>query len=230
MRACMAWVAVGLVLAVAAPACRGAAPGADKSVTKAVLLSLIAPGAGQAYMGHAVKARTMLAAEAGIWGCFAFFRVQGGMREDRYKDTARLSAGVEREMDDYYYKMLAYYESSDAYNMDVMREARQLFPDDRARQLEFLQAEGYFGEDTWEWDSLDRMNDYARVRTLSRQSYRRATLTTGFAVLNRMISVIDVYLSHKLGSDAHTLGLARSGLALSASGGDGVRVYLRVPF
>jgi len=228
MRAGLVWLTVGLVFVVGALPSSGAVPREDRSMKKALLFSLIVPGGGQAYMGHSVRARAMFAAEAGIWTSLAVFRVQGAMREDNYKETARLSAGVERQMDEYYYKMLSYYESSDAYNMDVMREARQRFPDDRAKQIEFLQAEGYFGEDTWEWDSMGRMNEYARARTLSRQSYRRATLTTGFAVLNRMISMIDVYLSYKLGND--TLGSARSGLGLATTPDGDVRVYLRVPF
>lgn len=228
MRAGLVWLAAGMVLVAGALPCGAAGPRGDKSMKKALLLSLIVPGGGQAYMGHKARAEAMFAAEAGVWTSFTVFRVQGSMREDNYKETAHLSAGVEREMDEYYYKMLAYYPSSDAYNVDVMWEARQRYPDDREKQLEFLQTEGYFGEDAWEWDSLERMNDYSRVRTLSRQSYRRATLTTGFAVLNRMISMIDVYLSYKLGDD--TLGSVRSGLGFSATPTGGVRVYLRVPF
>jgi hypothetical protein len=191
-------------------------------------LSLAVPGAGQYYLGHTGRAKTMFAAEAGIWTSFAVFRLQGGTREDTYKETARLAAGVERDMDEFYYKMLAYYPSSDDYNVGVMWEARQLFPDDRAAQLDYLAAEGYFGEDAWEWESLERMDAYARARTLSRKSYRRATLTTGFAVLNRMISMIDVYLSYKLGDGAR--GSARSGLGFSTTPDDGVRVYVQVPF
>lgn len=228
MRSGLVWLVACLTLVVGVLPSDAAGPRGEKSLKKALLFSLIIPGGGQVYMGHKARAEAMFASEAAVWTSFAVFRVQGRMREDNYKETARLSAGVEREMDEYYYKMLAYYPSSDYYNVDVMWEARQRFPDDRAKQMEYFEAEGYFGEDAWEWDSLERMDDYARVRTLSRQSYRRATLTTGFAVLNRMISMIDVYLSHRLGDD--TLGSARSGLGFSATPANGVRVYLRVPF
>jgi len=199
-----------------------------KSLRKALLFSLMLPGAGEAYMGHTGRAEAMFAAEAGIWASFAYFRIQGDMREDSYKDIARLSAGVEREMDDFYYKMLAYYVTNEEFNVDVMRDARMRFPDDRAQQIEYFSQTAYLGDEAWAWDSLDRMNEYARVRTDSRQSYRRATLTTGFAVLNRMISMIDVYLSYKLSNDSGKS--SRLGLGLAAAPDGSVRLYLRAPF
>ena len=199
-----------------------------KSLRKALLFSLMLPGAGEVYMGHTGRAEAMFAAEAGIWASFAYFRIQGDMREDSYKEIARMSAGVTREMDDFYYKMLAYYVSNEDFNVDIIRDARLRFPDDRAMQIEYFDEHAYLGDDAWQWDSLDRMNEYARIRTLSRQSDRRATLTTGFAVLNRMISMIDVYLSYKLGNDAGRS--SKLGLGLAATPEGGVRLFLQAPF
>ena len=223
--------ALKCLIVAACVASLAAAAGAQegrKSLKKALLFSLMLPGAGEAYMGHTGRAEAMFAAEAGIWASYAYFRIQGDMREDSYKDIARLSAGVEREMDDFYYKMLAYYVTNEEFNVDVMRDARMRFPDDSASQIEYFNGRAYLGEEAWVWDSLDRMDEYARARTSSRQSYRRATLTTGFAVLNRMISVIDVYLSYKLSND--TGRSSRLGLGLAATPDGSVRLYLRAPF
>jgi hypothetical protein len=228
MRLLLVAAAVGLVCAaVAAPsATRGEAPA--KSLRKALLLSMAVPGAGQQYLGNTGRARTMFAAEAAVWATFAAYRVQGHMRETRYKETANLFAEVEHDMSDDYYTMLAYYVSSDEFNLDVMREARALYPDDRERQLEYLREQGYSGEDEWQWDSVDRMRQFARERTASKESYRRATLTTGFAVLNRMISMIDVYLSFRLNRGGP--GSSDLGLGMEATPRGGARVFLRASF
>ena len=215
-----------VVLAVAGSAAEAGAAG--KSLKKALVLSLAVPGAGEAYLGASGRARAFMATEAGIWSSFAFFRVQGAMREDAYHDKARLFAGVTGNRDDTYYQMLAYYPSSEEYNIDIMREARLRYPDDRDLQLAYFEANAYSGDDGWEWDSLQRMEEFALERTRSRQSYRRAVLTTGFAVLNRMVSMIDVYLSFKL----ENAGVKGPGLGIVAepTSDHGFRVYLSAPF
>jgi hypothetical protein len=170
----------------------------EKSLQRALLYSLVLPGAGQHYLGNHGRARLMYVAEAGVWTAFTGFRIQGSMREDRYREMARLFAGVERSIDDDYAVALAHYNSSEDYNIDVMREARYLYPDDRGRQLAYFDENGYFGSSAWEWDSPERREEFEDTRTWSRESYRRAVLTTGFAVLNRVVSMIDIYLTFKL--------------------------------
>jgi hypothetical protein len=172
--------------------------GADKSMRKALLLSLLVPGAGQQYIGSVGRARMMYAAEVGIWSTFTVFRIQGGMRKDRYEEMATLYAGVDGDRGDDYYRVISYYESNDDYNIDVRREARARYPDDRDAQLAFYGENAYFGEDAWSWESPARRSEFANTRTLSRRAYRRAVLTTGFAVLNRLVSAVDVYLAFRL--------------------------------
>ena len=174
------------------------AVGEQRSFRRALLYSLVLPGAGQLYLGNTTRAKVMLVAEVSVWTGFGFYRLQGKMREERYKQIARLFAGVEREMDDEYYKILAYYPSSREYNIDVMREARNKYKDDRDKQMEYFHSHGYFGEDSWEWQDLSMQEEFRRTRILSRRSYRRSVLTTGFALLNRLVSVLDVYLYMKL--------------------------------
>ena len=191
------FVVVILVAAFTVPAaCRGEG---GRSLGKALMLSLAMPGAGQQYLGNTGRARLMYVSEATVWAAFAGFRIQGAMREDRYKEMAELYAGVSDEMDDDYYLALAHYMSSEDYNIDVMREARLLYPDDRDRQLAHFEENGYFGAEAWAWNNPAAREDFMLTRTRSRESYRRAVLTTGFAVLNRVVSMIDVYLSYRLG-------------------------------
>jgi hypothetical protein len=218
--------AAAVVVALAGPAA-----GSDlesKSMKKALLLSLALPGAGQQYMGNKGRARAMFAAEAAIWGSFAAFRVQGSMRKDSYQETARLFAGVGGERDDEYYKLLSYYLSSDDYNVDVMREARFIYPFDRDKQLEYYESNAYFGGDTWSWTSVSKQAEFADTRTKSKEAYRRATLVTGFAVLNRVTSMIDVYLSFRQAEGGSSASYPH--LRVEQRACDGFNVYLSKPF
>jgi hypothetical protein len=220
---------IGLLIgSVWLPAYGAPPPEEGKSIGKAMLLSLLLPGAGEYYLGYQGRAKLMFVSEAGIWSAFGLYRVQGRMREDRYKELARLFADVEHDMGDEYYRILSYYPSSDDYNIDVMREARFRYPDDRARQLEYVEANGYFGVDAWQWESLEKQAEFADTRTRSRESYRRAVLTTGFAVLNRMVSLIDIYLSFKLApGDQHA---AYPRLRMDSEPHGGFSLYLTKSF
>jgi hypothetical protein len=202
--------------------------GSAKSLGKALMLSLVIPGAGQQYLGNTGRARMMYVSEAAVWTTFAGFRVQGRMREDRYVEMARLYAGVTGEMDDDYCLALAYYMSSEDYNIDVMREARLIYPYDRQMQLAYFEENGYFGDEAWEWESRGVREDFKLTRTRSRASYRRAVLTTGFAVLNRLVSMIDVYLSYRLGHSERSAGYPS--LRAESGPNEEFRLYISTPF
>jgi hypothetical protein len=220
-------VAVVLILsAVASGVCGDTEDG--KSLKKALLLSLVLPGAGQQYLGNTGRARLMFVSEAGVWATFTGFRIQSQMREDRYKEMAELFASVRGERSDDYYLAIAYYMSSEEFNIDVMREARFRFPEDREKQIEYFDANGYFGEDAWEWETTERRLDFRTTRTASRESERRAVLTTGFAVLNRVISMIDLYLSFRLGGRDLQTSIPR--LMAEQAPGEGFRLYISASF
>jgi hypothetical protein len=71
------------------------------------------------------------------------------------------------------------------------------------------------------------MLDFRRTRTDSRDSYRRATLTTGFAVLNRLISMIDVYLTFRLGNTEKQASVPH--LRVEQGPTEGFRVFVSMP-
>ena len=217
-------LAVVIVLMMSVPYSRAAE--GEKSLTRAVLYSLVLPGAGEAYMGYKTRAKAAFGAEIAVWAGFAYFRYQGSLREDRYKEMAYLNAGVEGERDDDYYQAIAYYLSNEYFNVDILREARFYYPDDRELQLEYWEQNGYFGADAWEWATLGAMEDYRDVRTESRKSYRRATLMIGFAVLNRMISVVGLYVSSKAGEQHAAL---LPGVGYDSRNGGGTYLYLNLP-
>jgi hypothetical protein len=202
------------------------AAGEDKSLSRAMLYSLLLPGTGEAYMGYNTRAKAALGAEVAIWAGFAYFTHQGGLREDRFKEMAYINAGVTGERDDDYYQAIAYYLTNYDYNVDVLREARFYYPYDRDLQLEYWEENGYFDADAWEWSTLEAMREYRDVRTESRKSYRRATLMLGFAVLNRMISMVGLYVSFKAGEQHAAL---LPGAGFDGKNGGSAYLYFNLP-
>ncbi|MFC1799610.1 hypothetical protein ACFL2Z_01705 [Candidatus Eisenbacteria bacterium] len=220
----------GVVVAVVlmASAVQGGEGLQGKSIGKALLLSLALPGTGQEYIGSHKRARSMWAAEGAIWTTYALFTVQGNNREDKYREMASLYAGIGGDRGDTYYQAIAFYTTNYEYNIDVRREARYIYPYDPASQDQYVLDNGYFGDDGWEWDSVERQLEYRDTRTASKESHRRATLTVGFAVLNRMVSMIDVYLTFKLSDETRLSSIPR--LMVEQQDRDGFRVYLSTPF
>jgi hypothetical protein len=172
-------------------------PGEQKiNPKKAMLYSLLIPGLGQQAAGRGERARVFYAIEAGIWTSFAVFRIQGDDRKDRYIDYAEFAAGVDGSgKDDNYWRTLAQYERSDpgpgSANEFIRRQARALYPGDLAAQQRYFEENGYFGEETWDWQNADNLAKYRELRTKSLDSYDRAELSIFAAIANRVVSVID---------------------------------------
>lgn len=228
MRLSLRLAGMAMVVVVMATTAHGGEGLQGKSMGKALLFSMLLPGTGQQYIGSQKRARVMWTAEAAVWTTYALFTVQGNNREDRYKEMAGLYAGVSGDRDDGYYQAIGFYTSNYEYNIDVRREARYIYPYDPDLQDQYVLENGYFGNDGWEWDSLTRQLEYRDTRTASKESHRRATLTLGFAVLNRMVSMIDVYLTFKLSDDGRLSSCPR--LMVDQRDGEGFRMYLSTPF
>ena len=166
------------------------------SKSKALLLSTVLPGAGQYYAGRTTRAKVFFLAEAAIWTGFVVFQVQGHLRQDSYIEYAELTAGVDAEdKPEEFYRALGQYMRSDpgpsSYNEDIRREARALYPDDRQAQERYLQENGYFGGDAWEWQSAEDQAHYKSLRKKSLFSFEKATYMLGLAVANRVIAAMD---------------------------------------
>ncbi len=171
-------------------------PGSGLSKAKALVLSTALPGAGQYYAGNKTRAKAFFIAEAAIWTGFVVFRVQGHLRKDSYVEFAGLMASVDAEgKSDDFYRALGLYMRSDpgpgSYNEDIRREARALYPDDRQKQEQYLLENGYFGADSWEWQSEEDQVHYRDLRKNSVRSFERATYMLGLALANRVIAAMD---------------------------------------
>jgi len=172
--------------------------GAGSSGTKnpgiAILMSVVLPGWGELYTGHTARAKGFMAAEAAIWLGYAGFTIQGNLREDDYKEYARVFADVGADGPGGYWDDVSDYmrsEGTASFNESIRREARSLFPDDLDAQEEYFLENGYFGSESWEWESDERFREFRRLKHNSSVSFRSAFFMTGLAVFNRAVSAID---------------------------------------
>lgn len=172
-------------------------PAEYKDPRLAMLYSLLLPGLGEMWLGHGTRAKFFFAAEAGIWTAYGVFQVQGNHRKDLYREYAQVFAGVPERGDEDFYRVIGNFASSDgpfSANEQVRRQARALYPNDRARQEQYVRENGYFGDDAWEWESEEALDRYREMRRSSLDAFNNADLTLGLLVANRLVSVVDAGL------------------------------------
>jgi hypothetical protein len=155
-----------------------------KSTSKAVMLSVLLPGLGQAYAGKTGRMYPYLGVEAATWTVYGIYRHYGNLREDDYQLFASTHAGIDPHgKDSDYYNHLEDYMSSEDYNEDALRESRLTM---------YSEPPTLYGdEDAWQWDSETSQEKYQDLKHDSWLAHKKATYTLGFAVLNRIVSAID---------------------------------------
>jgi len=162
-------------------------PSGRKSTTKAMLLSLLLPGAGELYAENTTGSRIFLGLEGSIWAGYFAFRTYGSWKKTDYKGYAALHAGVNLDSKtDGYFENITYYDTRDEYNQF-------------ARLYHGADATVYPENDfwNWNWDSQDSKGRFRDLRNQSKTAYRRAIFMVGLAAVNRIVSVLDAARSVK---------------------------------
>lgn len=152
---------------------------------KASLLSAVLPGAGQWYVGDRRRAYLMGGVEAGIWGAYLVFDNMGDNWRDSAIDYAGVYAGTGGSHNDAYWITVGTYMDSDAYDDARMREARALqepYPDPTSPA------------DSWQWVNNDRRQGYWKLWGDAHDSYDRRDYMLAFALVNRVVSMVDAVL------------------------------------
>jgi hypothetical protein len=167
-------------------------PSGRKSLLKAVAASALLPGLGERYVGHDRRANLFHGVEAGIWGAFIGYRIQGDLRRDRYEEFAVVNAGAAAGQNSDYYEHIGLWISLEEWHDIVRRDARYQFPDDPAAQNAFFeQHKRYDQGDEWFWpDDATRVR-YRQLRSRSERSYRNGRLAVGAAIVSRLASMMD---------------------------------------
>jgi hypothetical protein len=178
-----------------------------KSGTKAALLSLLLPGAGEIYGGSKTKGKIFIFSEASLWAGFFAFRTYGSWLKDDYKVYAASNARVDLDgKDDDFFDNLAFYDNRDQYNQFALlynRGEKQPYPQDDVWN--------------WEWDSRESREHYRDLKNRSKSAYRRALYMVGLSALNRIVSVVDAIKTVRAYNRKRSLEFSRIKFDLKAN-------------
>lgn len=150
------------------------------SVSRAALLSLALPGAGQWYAGARGRAAVFLSAEGLCWAAVGFFETVGQAKKNDFRVYASVHAGIDPAgKGDDFYRTITFYNSREEYNTlgrayDPRKPYYNDVPDWR-----------------WQWDSEASRFAYRVIRNQSNEAFNRVKFSVGALVLNRVISAID---------------------------------------
>ncbi len=150
---------------------------------KSGLLSLVLPGAGQFYNGDRTKAFVFAGVEAAIWAGYLGFDMAANDRQDQYEQYAEIYAGVQGEHPDSYWRAVASYLDSDAYNEAELREARA--------EMDLAGANVVGPEDAWQWRTEDHLQNFRDLRADASRAEDRRDFMFLFAIVNRAVAVFD---------------------------------------
>ena len=160
-----------------------------------VMASILVPGLGQVIKGDRSKAQTFFVVEGAIWVSYFGFNYWGKRLDGSARAFAIDHSGANAaRRDDAYFDALEDYLSSEEYNLVVERQASLYYPNDPTQQQSYIEANSYVDEDEWMWDSLASRSHYWEKRREARENRRRASFMPGFAIINRIVSVVDVLL------------------------------------
>jgi hypothetical protein len=222
------------------PAETAPAPAPRRTVNprKALMLSLLLPGAGETYSGHKGRATGFFVSEGAIWANFVAWEIAGHLRRNNYIEQAQLNAGIgtNSESDDFWRLVGTYTRSSgsgpDSYEDALRRDARNEFPSDPAAQDAWVAQRLPTGSRAWNWTSAALQESYRETRQNSTRAFSRAKFSFALAILNRIASAIDTQMLHRGDTKDQQSSIDRSELRLltdmTADGGG--RVLLRRTF
>ena len=156
------------------------------SLKKAMLLSVLLPGAGQYYSGAKTRGEIFMGIEAAVWLGFAAYRVYGGWKKADYQAFAAAHAGVDntgKSAD--FYDWIGFYDNRNEFNQlgRLYYPERSYMPDTRSY--------------SWQWDSQANRLQYKNIKDMSKAAFRNSTFMIGLAIANRVIASIDTYRTVK---------------------------------
>ena len=169
---------------------------ADSGTRKGAMLRSIAlPGWGQMHLGHTTRGIIFMSLDALTWAGVGLSYLEGTFNRDDYTWLAISEAGVSVSsgsgdlLDD-----ISDFDSSTEFNDYIHRLARYYYPDDPDAQRAYYDSHARFGSESWDWSSDEARNEFSDRLRDSRQWFRRSMYIAAFAVVNRVVSVIDASL------------------------------------
>ena len=177
----------------------------DYSPAGVIARSFLLPGLGQRKMGHSIRSRIYFVLEGAGWIGLGAFTWQSIARKNAYEDYAIAFADVRGTgLSDNYYETIGNYMSNDGpggYNEDVMRDARDYYPDDKDARDAYYAENSFLGEDSWRWVTDRAYDRYNSLRKGSNTAERRAIYALFYMLGLRVISSVDVGRTVLSGND-----------------------------
>jgi hypothetical protein len=147
-----------------------------KSVTLAVVLSTLVPGAGELYAGNFETGKYAMMAEAAIWITYAAFYTHGNWIRQDARLFATEHAGTNfNSKNDQFDVNIGNYLSVEDYNQAKLRN----------RENDLLYTDPSY---TWNWDSDADRVAFKNARIRSDQIYQNTKFVIAAAVVNRIFS------------------------------------------
>ncbi|MBN2541517.1 hypothetical protein JXI42_01480 [bacterium] len=191
-----------------------------KKTSRALLLSLLLPGAGEYYLGAKNNAKLFWIAEGAIWTTFIGFQIYGTWEEDRYKSWAVDHAGINPNgKDKDYFQNISIYNDIEEYNYWTYLLERN--------QDELYPETPYW---YWKWNSNDDRLYYKDLRHNAEKSFRNSNIMIGFAVLNRLLSGINVLRISRFQDESETILSLKLNLENQPNGQTGFKLTLSKKF
>ena len=163
-----------------------------KSPKRAMLYSLVLPGMGQWYSESKGAAKLYFTMEAGLWTYFLVSKAQEGILRGGYTAFAAGNASTNpSRAPNQYFKDLGQFYSSDSANEWIRRQAREQYPNDKAKQEEYINTRLYSGDRTWAWRDQAAWFSYRDQRLRSLEARHRASYVMGWAIVHRILSGLD---------------------------------------
>ena len=156
--------------------------------------SLILPGSGELLMDHTTRGATLMGID--LISIYAFFSTQReiDLQRQNYMRFAEVYAGVPYGKPRNHYQDIQEFPSSDYYNEIQELILRNYYLISEFNPEAYNQAMSeliYYGDDTWNWQSDKKWQEYKDMRTRHQRTKMSHNLALGVMLLNRTVSAID---------------------------------------
>ncbi len=188
-----------------------------KSVTLAVVLSLIVPGMGEWYAGNFDSGKYFLIADGSFWLTYGLFQYRGTWLRADARSFAVMHSGANFSgKDGRYVVNVGIYKNVDDYNQAQLRD----------RQYDQIYSSPNY---RWQWDSDANRLQFRDLRIRSDQMYQDAKFAIGALVINRLISAFSAGRAAARSNSAQSgLGAWRMGAGVRGGFGDAHGIELRI--
>ncbi|MDP3115432.1 MAG: hypothetical protein Q8M98_11790 [Candidatus Cloacimonadaceae bacterium] len=189
-------------------------------------MSAALPGSGELALGKSARGMTLLTFDLISLSAFLGTQTQVDDLTKSFKQYALTHAGVPINTDERYYQHIQQYISSKEFNRFQMLMARNYFliyqynPDGYS---EYIAANTYGEDESWNWDSDEQFRKYRKLRTNRQKAKMYNNLSLGILLLNRAVSVIDTAILSANPNKA-------SNVYFSPHGEDGIMINCKIDF